>query len=109
MSQFVREALEVHAQAAGILEKQLGMRAAGDQATGFFLVHVGDELAARLGDRAKHVGAGDQHRKITNVGFVLLLEVDVQERLGDQSGGEAWPRPVLLRSMMASSASRNSP
>jgi hypothetical protein len=71
------EAREIHAEAARILQKQLGVRAARDQPARFFFVEVLGQFSPDFGDRALHIGAPDQYRKVAHVGRVLLLEVDV--------------------------------
>src|SRR6478752_599948 len=65
-------------------------------ASGLFFVHVGDQLAARGGDRTRDVGARHQDRKVTDVRRVFLLEVNMQAIGRNQPIGERRPSPVLL-------------
>src|SRR5688572_2732329 len=51
----VLEALEVHTQAARILEEQFRMWPACNEPAGLLLVNVGNELSASRSDRTAHV------------------------------------------------------
>ena len=58
--------------------------------------HVLDQLATYLRDRTLHVGARNQYREITDVGGVLLLQVDMQPSAWHEASRERGPSPVLF-------------
>ena len=92
----VRKPIDVHPQPARIHQEQLRVRLARRQAAGFFLVEVLRQLSSHFGDRTLHVRASHHDRKVPNVDFPLLLEVDVQLISWHETSGEGWPSPVRL-------------
>jgi hypothetical protein len=73
----IDKSTQVHIQAARVLKKQFRMRLACDQTTGLFFIEILRQAAPHLLHRALNIRPPDHHGKVTHVGGVLLLEMDL--------------------------------
>src|SRR6266436_1449578 len=86
----------IHPQSAWVFKKKLGMRAAGNQSAGRFLIEIFGQASPDLRDRTAHISPAYHDRKIPYVGCVLLLEMEMEKRLWHSARSKRRPGPVVF-------------
>src|SRR5512145_770086 len=88
------EALEIHPQAARIFQKQLRMRAAGNEFSGLFLVQIFCKASPNCRYWTAHVRAAHQYWEVAYIRRIFLLEMMMETLFRNPPGCKDWPGPM---------------